>query len=228
MTPAELAALCALIHAEDGGGASNWTRLSLGVIDGTRVCWAIKRTSTLDVVVFRATLSFWDWIRDAEALADPFDAGPLGPVHSGFNRGLDAVWRDIAEALDPRNPFVLTGHSLGGARACLIAGRAVVSQRPPASLVTFGCPRPAFRKLHQVIAAVPQQHFRNRNKRAHDLITDVPYTTLVQRYVPPAPIIDVSEPPSDAQVRQSLLFAWHGIELYQAAVARLKPGETSP
>ena len=45
----------------------------------------------------------------------------LGYCHSGFLEGMDTVADELSLAVDKTRPYALTGHSLGAARALVVA-----------------------------------------------------------------------------------------------------------
>src|SRR5215470_16592820 len=75
-------------------------------------------------------------------------------------------------------------------------------------------PRSGFPQSAGVIAKVTARSFCNGNGRAHDLVTDVPFTTWVEDYVHATPLIPICSPPSEEDVEQYLIFAWHPMALY--------------
>lgn len=96
------------------------------------------------IIAFRGTQadSFRDMLADAQAALVSWPGD--GRVHRGFWNSLARTLPRIEAWLDAQRPraLVVTGHSLGGAKATLLA-----ALRPEAELVSFGCPRvgtPAF------------------------------------------------------------------------------------
>lgn len=86
---------------------------------------------------------------DPLALANWVTNFHLGPrsrdMHYGFRIAIDAVWDDLAMALQSagaQTPLYISGHSLGGALAVIFAERALRELTIKASGVyTFGAPR---------------------------------------------------------------------------------------
>lgn len=101
------------------------------------------------IIAFRGTDSAYDWLvtdawTDLESFTDfPFD---YRRVHRGFRNALGAVANKIDDALkDPKatgKPRWITGHSLGGALAVLLAARQTLLQgHAVQGVYTFGQPR---------------------------------------------------------------------------------------
>ena len=63
------------------------------------------------------------------------------PVHTGFDRDAQAVYRDAQAYLKPGYRTYVTGHSLGGAVAALLAIYAIEDGYKVEKVVTFGQPR---------------------------------------------------------------------------------------
>ena len=82
----------------------------------------------------------------------------------------------------------------------------------------FEGPRPGFPQAGSIIAEVRGRSYRNGNGRAHDLVTDVPFTTWIEDYVHPTALVPVCWPPTDDDVQRDALFAWHSFTLYALAV----------
>jgi triacylglycerol lipase len=104
------------------------------------------------VVAFRGTEPDRreDWITDLQL---DLAKGPLGGrVHAGFQRGLNAVWKDVDRTIQElrdhkAKSLWFTGHSLGAALATLAVARLVELDRPVYGLYTFGSPRVGDRKF---------------------------------------------------------------------------------
>ena len=155
--PVYLASLCAILYeseevlaeALDGDGFENVRVVSheditaafaVGVLDGQRV----------NLVVVEGSDSVADWTR--YNLKTPMTQLPVGGVHGGFCEATVAfayLWRAWIETLAPDdrvNPYVITGHSLGGAIAQVFAGTFGNEASQEAGLhirrvITFGQPR---------------------------------------------------------------------------------------
>jgi len=141
------------------------------VLDAAKVCLSAYKECTWEnggdtqalvrvfgetvVLAFRGTeFNISDILRDLRAV--PWSDPLLGFCHSGFLKGARGVWPMIREvAMRPGLPVVVTGHSLGGALAAITAGFMVVEGKQPAGLVTFGAPRPGFRRLATILDGVP-------------------------------------------------------------------------
>jgi hypothetical protein len=208
ITDHDIAELCADIYLPQPQGG--WEQLELPP-DG--IAFGLKDFGTATALVFRGSVTLPDWLHDLEAVADPFDHAGLGPVHPGFFDGLPELWAELKPILTEK-PSIIAGHSLGGARASLFVGLMALDKQLPLRRVCFGEPRPGFRQAASIIAEARGRSYCNGNGRAHDLVTDVPFTTWIEDYVHPTSLVPVSAPPTDAEVQQDALFAWHAIALY--------------
>jgi hypothetical protein len=215
ITPALAVSLCSLIYKEVAAVDGVWDHFDLGLDDG--VCWGLKKIAGYDVVVFRGSISAHDWFEDARAI--PMETR-LGSVHRGFFAGMDHVWSEIKGI--STQPVVLTGHSLGAARAAILCGLMVADKAPPASRIVFGEPKPGLLDFALKIKDVPAWSFRNGDALHHDLVTDLPLTPPPFQFVHPTPIIVITCAPSDGLFAQLGVFAWHHIALYQTAIAAYK------
>jgi triacylglycerol lipase len=80
-----------------------------------------------------------NWVSD-------FDIRPTeGGAAKGFSVAVQAVEKDILTQLPTDRPVMLTGHSLGGALAVLLAQNLVMMRREVTAVYTFGMPRPGRR-----------------------------------------------------------------------------------
>lgn len=130
------------------------------------------------IVAFRGSANKEDWLRDLDER--PEDHPDLGKVHAGFLEGMEAAYNVLLPLLRGQQ-VQLTGHSLGAAHACLLAGLLAARGRSPARLALFGCPRPGFDRLRDlVLGAVPDiTSYRNRE----DPVPLVPYLMGLYHHV---------------------------------------------
>ena len=187
-----------------------WDHLDAGLDDG--VCWALKRLSEADVIVFRGSSTFADWIVDFRAL--PIKTR-IGHAHNGFHAGMEHAWADVRALL--KQPAIIPGNSLGAARASILTAFMVKDGAPPVARAVFGEPKPGFDDLAELVDRVPGRFYRNGDGPHYDLVTDVPLDLPPDDYIHPSPLIPVCAPP--AANDQWGPFSFHHIELYQVALA---------
>lgn len=198
----------AAIYTADKG----WDHYDGGYDDG--ICVGVKKLGDYDIVVFRGSITAHDWVEDLHAF--PVDTR-VGTVHSGFYDGMEKVWTEIKSLLT--QPVLITGHSLGAARADMLTAIMTVDGMPPVRRAVFGEPRPGMRNFAKVIAEIPGAGYRNGNSKNHDLVTDVPLKLLPPfNFVHPTELVHVDAEPSGTLLNRIGLFAFHHIELYQKAV----------
>ena len=123
------------------------------------------------VLVFRGSQDALDWSRDLDAI--PYKDNTLGWVDSGFFNGLQDVYKQLFR-VGKGQPVSFTGHSLGGARARLMAGLFIKNGLEVKNLVTFGSPKPAFQGLADIITNSSLIHCSYRN--SNDIVPTVPLT----------------------------------------------------
>lgn len=191
-------------HYEPGSGDSG-------------ICWALKRMPDADVICLRGSACFEDWIRNLIVLATPFSHAAFGPVHPGFEMGLERAFPDILDAMGHNEgPVIVAGHSLGAGRAAILSALFIESGNAPVGRVVFGEPKPGFAQLASYISKVPARSYRNADGKHHDLITDVPLSFPPEEYVHASELIDVCAPPSSGD--RWGIFAYHHMELYVQAL----------
>ena len=174
---------------------------------------AHKVVGDTDIVVFRGSDDILDWADDLDAI--PYDDPNLGTVHCGFWKPLQAMVSQIDAVLTQPKTIVL-GHSLGAARACLYGAHRTVLGKAPAAIVVFGCPRPGYQRLADILAPVPIRSYKNLS----DPVTDVPaYLEPDLLYVEPRAFIPVSAAPSPLDMWEVLHD--HHLALYCSALAKL-------
>ena len=207
-TDLDHANLCARIYAVDAATDPFWAHYWN---QDDIVCGHVV-IDTVDYIVFRGSVTPEDWMRDLDAI--PVWHPKLGFVHAGFVTGLDALYSVIEHVVGTK--IVITGHSLGAARACLTAGLFAcdasqsASDCPVTCLCTFGQPKPAWVNLSRIVEKSGMRHvsYKNRN----DPVTEVPFFPYVNTETPIA--LNAEPSPTDLEPLRD-----HHISLYQAGVA---------
>lgn len=188
-----------------------------GADDG--VCWALKKLPDVDVVVLRGSTTPHDWTDDFTALPIPTR---VGMVHAGFHDGLEHMWADVRPHLT--QPVIVTGHSLGAARASILTALMIKDGVPPRSRVVFGEPRPGLASHADIVGRCPGWSYCNGYGGHHDLVTDVPFPLPGCEFTRASPLIPLSEPPAPGDPWG--IFAFHHMQLYAAALCGT-PKETA-
>lgn len=182
---------------------------------------ALRRLGDVDVLVYRGSITLQDWARDIFFAPHPVVAHPrLGQIHAGFYLGLEDALAKLRPML--RERVIVTGHSLGAARAVLTAALLADGGLIPEAVTVFGEPRSGYQQLTDFMAPVPIHSYCNGAAGGHDLVTDVPFTTLPFPFARVRPLIKVSAPPLPHDDWGALRF--HHIQLYEAGVAQALSG----
>ena len=144
--------------------------------EGTDAFAAVHAERGAVVVAFRGTEQDpRDLATDARFVKVAWAGG--GRVHGGFATALARVATALETWLYGHpGPTLFTGHSLGGALACLAASRV-----RPARLVTFGCPRVGDAAFVATLAGVAVERYVN----CCDIVCRVPPAAF--GFVHPAP-----------------------------------------
>ena len=129
------------------------------------------------LAAFRGTESLPDWLTNLQTVTD---SGPWGDtkVHEGFQDAFHAAALHIGEVIGrrrrKRHQVWLTGHSLGGALAVVLAATLIESGIPVRGLYTFGAPRVGDRRFAELLndALKGRAHWRVANEG--DLVPHVP------------------------------------------------------
>ena len=173
------------------------------------VVWGIKRVEDTNVLVFQGTASFEDLLNDFRAF--PALERYIGHVHTGFLDGVEDVIKQVrGQRLSGR--LVVTGHSLGAARATIATALLMQARIPVTERVVFGSPKPGFSDFANYVSAVPATSYINRDNLHEDLITDLPFTLPGLEYHQPTPFTPVTSPPDWTHPWGP--FAWHDSTLY--------------
>jgi triacylglycerol lipase len=158
------------------GGTGNWPEtLALGDSIRTFQCddfhGFVAAQKDMAIVAFRGTESIGNALTDAETALIRHEAFP-GLVHLGFSHAADTVYptvRVLLRAASRGLPIWVTGHSLGGAMATLVAYRLAAEGFPVRAVYTFGSPRPGDRNFRD---AYPLANYRFVND--NDLVPPLP------------------------------------------------------
>jgi triacylglycerol lipase len=89
-------------------------------------------------IAIAGTQDWEDAFKDALAAHEPFLNGT--GVHCGFKEEFDVIWPTIKQAVLPGTTVYVTGHSLGGAIAQLVAVALKIKVFINPLVTTFGCP----------------------------------------------------------------------------------------
>ena len=145
-------------------------------------------------LVFRGTHNAAGWLHDFSAVPVLSKGGYL--AHAGFVEATEELWNPVCKSLDGRpGPWVITGHSLGGALAVLFGEQIKVP------IITFGCPR-VYSRLNGHFPDMVHSRVVNRG----DIVTMVPEVLMWKHLVDPIEIGPENEPGAE----------WHDINLYIA------------
>lgn len=122
------------------------------------------------VVALRGSANMDDWVHDFAAI--PVWHRQLGFCHAGFLDEMDDVFAAVRAVVSGK--VVITGHSLGGARARILAALFAYNGIPVDTLCVFGSPKPAFTNLARIIQKSGMTHLSYRNR--NDIVPSVPLT----------------------------------------------------
>jgi hypothetical protein len=123
-----------------------------------------------DVLALRGSSNADDWMHDFSAI--PEWHSQLGFCHAGFLAGMDDAFAAVRAVVGPH--VAITGHSLGGARARILAALFAVNGVPVDTLCVFGSPKPAFINVARVIQKSGMAHSSYRF--ANDIVPTAPLT----------------------------------------------------
>lgn len=211
----ELARVCRALYDTDARAPDDYFNHLLPH-DGGYV--GVKNAPNGETVeCWRGSTTLMDWIEDLRALPE-YDS-ELGSVHSGFSRGVNS----IAAALDKVSPHptYVIGHSLGGGHAAIRSGRLIVRGMPPVKTTLWGCPRPGFQRLADILKPYCVDSYRNRA----DVVTTVPpYLPPNLLYVDAAPFIPTDVAPGLSDLWG--LMRDHHFTLYDTAMKAMFPPTT--
>jgi hypothetical protein len=193
----------------------DWDHIDLGAGDG--IYWGLKKLDGYDVIAIRGSITLQDWIDDLRALPIPTR---IGHVHAGFYTGMENLWSELKPMLT--QPVIITGHSLGAARASVLCGLMKADGVIPARRVVFGEPKPGLLDFAKFIEGMGPS-YRNGDATHHDYVTDVPLTMPPLQFVHSDPVTIITDRPTGNIFATMGIFAWHHWPLYQIATDLLFP-----
>jgi hypothetical protein len=104
--------------------------------------WSLNGQAGELVVAFRGSKEPLDYIMDAKFIGkERWPGHGSAGLHRGFWEGYKAVANQVASAVQFADRIVITGHSLGGARAMICGAHLVELGWPVSDVITFGAPR---------------------------------------------------------------------------------------
>ena len=174
--------LCAELYGTDAAAWQNYFTRDEVII-------AHRVINQIDTFICRGSKVGIDWARDGAAI--PCHHPILGTVHAGFAIGIDDAYAEVRAAATGR--VALVGHSLGAARAMLLAGLFAKAGEPAYQVTVFGCPRPGGEELRDTVclSGTHPESYRNES----DPVTYVPFLPGVFCHVlEPAEVHGGSEP----------------------------------
>ena len=126
----------------------------------------------------------WQENIDTSFIEGPFNQGDR--VHKGFNKGIEQVIKNIESKMinigNENAPTFLTGHSLGGAIANLVAAYLFNTNWPIHSVYTFGAPRVGCRNFRAIYNKLDNgRSFRIVNR--HDIVSRIPPRIMRYKHV---------------------------------------------
>ena len=141
--------------------------LPLTVTTTSKVRVLIQSIEDTNVIAFRGSADEDDWMRDFDAI--PVENHYLGICHQGFLTGAQSALPLLKQYTE--KPFIITGHSLGGALAIMLGALLMVNGIKPLKIVTFGAPNTGIAdNIPKILESVPGNRYRNGD----DPVPDIP------------------------------------------------------
>jgi hypothetical protein len=169
MNIVDYASVCSQSYDTTPGGTAKypWT----GGIISNNITALVTLIAGDPVIVLPGSKTPIDWIRDVSAL--PVYDKQLGWCHDGFHQGMSGLFKSLVKYARDL-PISITGHSLGGARARILAGYFLASGYKVKNLITFGAPKPAYDQLKDIISKSGCTHLSYKN--GSDIVPELPLT----------------------------------------------------
>jgi len=138
------------------------------------IVYGVLETPTIVFIVFKGTSRFNEVMTDIKFLKTDDDFDIPGRIHRGFydtlKDDIPVIIHKLKSILDGRR-LVITGHSLGGALACIL--HAYIQKKEPelgSELITLGAPRIGDKGFSTFISTTKALRIVNRG----DIVTMIP------------------------------------------------------
>jgi len=174
-----------------------------------------------NLLIFRGTQRQFEWLENILALQDnyvhPGNGQAIGKVHSGiysfYREQLAMSVHAAVKALDPRQPLVISGHSLGAALATFAAidlALTLPQVQPKLQVYTYAGPRLGNKAFVEAHSQLIPNHYRIANLA--DMIPMLPLSKLLTD-----DFVHVGEPWSFLS-QQGDIMPNHIVETYRQAI----------
>ena len=158
--------------------------LHQSIIPLSQVSYFLSRANGVQTIAIRGTANLENAMLDLDLELQP-DSQLNIKLHQGFGSGAKAVYEDIQPFLSKEHPIHLTGHSLGGAIAVILAMYLEKDGFAVEQVITFGQPKVT-------------------NATGAKMFSSLPLT----RVVTPNDIVPLVPPISPMQIKDLDIF-WH-------------------
>lgn len=137
---------------------------------GPSVNALVSHIGGVNSIVYRGTdpENIQNWLTDLDSF--PVHYPNLGWVHQGFLTAAESGFAQAA-AIARLGPYIIGGHSMGGAIAVITAALLTIAGHPPVHISTFGCPNLA---LDNVLGSLLKPYPGYRWHNGGDPVPDVP------------------------------------------------------
>jgi predicted lipase len=143
---------------------------------------------TMNILMFRGTQRQLEWLENILAIqatyVHPVNGTVIGKVHSGiydfYHAHLAAAVKEAVQALDPKQPLVIAGHSLGAALATFAAidlALMLPEFQSGIQLYTYAGPRLGNKAFAETHSKLLPNHYRITNLA--DMIPMLPLSKLL-------------------------------------------------
>lgn len=142
----------------------------------------------LNILMFRGTQRQLEWLENILAIQEnyvhPVNGTVIGKVHSGiydfYQTHLAAAVKEAVQSLDPQQPLVIAGHSLGAALATFAAldlALILPKLQPKIQVYTYAGPRLGNKAFVEAHSQLLPNHYRITNLA--DMIPMLPLSKLL-------------------------------------------------
>lgn len=214
VTYKNLARLTSSLYGNPGAIKTDW--LYRSNLDAN-VHMGIVRLDKFLIVVCRGSFTGEDWLHDLRFKAIVPKGNPkFGRVHEGFYYGTSEAWDIIKCYINDykivHDKLVFSGHSLGAARATILAQHAVQAGFKPHALVCWGEPASFYSEGVSLISDISGISYQNVVDHIPDPVTII---TLPFGYLNRKPLARISVRPKETKFIDPLRL--HHFEYYEQA-----------